>query len=121
MTRRNIDITMQDTLQFYVTVENAGSPIDITGYQFRMTAKYAITDLDANAVFSITSPGSIALSDPTNGVILVTISPANTNSLEIGQTYRLVYDIQMYNDPGTTYTICSGFLNVFPDVSRTTP
>ena len=81
MTRRNLEMYRGDTYPFDVTVENAGSPINVTGFTFRMTAKYDISDSDSNAVFSITSPGNITLTDPTNGEILVTIPTSAISSL----------------------------------------
>jgi hypothetical protein len=119
--RRNLEMYRGDTYVFDVTVLNAGNPINITDYQFRMTAKYTITDTDVDAVFTISSPGNIELTDPSNGEVTVTISPANTSSLERGQTYRLYYDLQMYSAPGTVYTICNGILKINPDVSVSVP
>ena len=119
--RRNLEMYSGNTFSFDVTVLNAGSAVDVTGYSFRMTAKYSVTDSDNDAVFSITSPGQIALTDPSNGEITVTIPPSSTSSLETGQTYRLFYDLQMYNDPGIVYTICNGILKVVPRVSLTAP
>lgn len=121
MSRRNLTLTRGDTFPFTTVVYNGSSTIDVTGYQFRMTAKYDIQDADSSAVFSITSPGQISLTDPTNGKVLITILPTNTSGLQRGLTYRLIYDIQMYNDPATIYTVSSGILTVLPDVSTTTP
>lgn len=121
ITRRNLQFYRQDTVPFSVTVENQGSPIDITDYSFRLTAKYSVTDSDSNAVFSITSPGNIIKTDAANGELLITIPSSATSSLEIGFTYRLYYDLQMYADPGTTYTVMSGIITVFSDISQTSP
>ena len=121
MVRRNLEMYAGDTFPFEVTVENNGSGMNITNYSFRMTAKYDIKDADVDAVFSITSPGNITITDAANGDILVTVPASATSDLEIGFTYYLQYDIQMYSDPGTIYTVCSGILKVNPTVSRTAP
>lgn len=120
MTRRNLELYRGDTFPFVVTVTNAGVAVNIDGFQFRMTAKYAIQDADINAVFTIVSPTDIVITDAVNGKLLVTIPPSATLILE-PRVYRLQYDIQMYNDPQTIYTICSGILLVTPDCSVTTP
>lgn len=119
MTRRNLEQYRGDTFPFQVDVTNAGNPVNIAGYQFRMTAKYTVTDPDSNAVFSITSPGYIAITNAAQGILNITIPPSATLSLQ-PKIYRLPYDIQMYNDAQTVYTICSGLLTVYPDVSITT-
>lgn len=121
MTRRNLDMYRGDTYAFEVTVENAGSSIDITDFDFRMTAKYDISDSDSDCVFSITSPSSILKTSPSQGLILVTIPVSATENLTRGLTYILPYDIQMSSGPGTIYTICSGLLTVYPDCSITVP
>lgn len=118
MTRRNLEMYRGDTLPFRVTVTNVGEPVNLSGCTFTMTAKYDISDTDVNAVFSITSPAYIVITDAINGIISVTIPPSATSSLP-PRTVRLYYDIQMI-DGANIYTVTSGFLNVTPDVSITT-
>ncbi len=117
VTRRNLTTYRGDTFAFEVTVTNAGNPINVTGYDFRMTAKYAVSDPDSNAVFSITSPGNILLTNPSVGLVTVVVPSTATSSLKTGQTYRLQYDIQMYDNPGVVYTVASGILHILPDCS----
>lgn len=120
MTRRNLEVIRGDSYPFTVDVKNNGNPVNISGFLFRMTAKYAISNSDAQAVFTLTSPTDIVTTDAVNGKLLVTVPPSATTALQ-PRVYRLQYDIQMYNDPQTIYTICSGILLVSPDCSITTP
>lgn len=117
MTRRNLEMTRGDTLPFQVIVKNAGNAIDITGYSFRMTARYAIGEA---VVFTLTSPGQISITNAASGIINVTVPPSATSSLA-PREYRLAYDIQAYSSAQTIYTVCSGTIVVDPDVSITTP
>lgn len=117
MTRRNLELYRGDSLPFSVTVTNAGNPVNLTGFQFRMTARYSI---GGNIVFSIVSPTNISITDAVNGEIFVTIPPSATSTLQ-SKVYRLQYDIQAYSNPETIYTVCSGILLVNPDCSISAP
>lgn len=117
MTRRNLEMYRGDTYPFRVEVTNAGSPVNLSGCTFTMTGKYDITDTDGNAVFSISSPTYIIITDATEGILSITIPPSATSSLP-PRTVMLYYDIQMI-DGTNVYTISSGFLTIYPDVSIT--
>lgn len=119
MTRRNLNMYRGDTLPFRVTITNAGSSVNLQGASFRMTAKYDIGDTDGDAVFSITSPGYIIITDAINGIISVNVPPSATSSLPPREC-NLYYDIQMEDSTESIYTVCSGILTVYPDVSITT-
>lgn len=120
MTRRNLEMYRGDTYPFEVVVENAGNPVNISGFQFRMTCKYRVQDPDNQAVFTLTSPTNIVVTDAVNGELFITIPPSATSSLQ-AYVYHLWYDIQAYNDINTVYTICSGQIVINPDCSITTP
>ena len=119
MTRRNLEMVRGDTLPFRVTVTNAGDSVNLQGASFRMTAKFDIGDSDGDAVFSITSPAYIIITDALNGIISVNIPPSATTSLPPREC-NLYYDIQMEDSTESIYTISSGILTVYPDVSVTT-
>lgn len=118
MTRRNLEMYRGDTLPFRITITNAGSGVNIQGALFRMTAKYSIGDSDSDAVFSITSPGYIIITDALNGIISINIPPSATTSLPPREC-NLYYDIQMEDGTESIYTVCSGILTVYPDVTIT--
>jgi hypothetical protein len=119
MTRRNLEMYRGDTKAFCVIVKNNGVVVDITNYNIQMTAKYSQSDADNSAVFTVTYPGDIQLTDPTNGEMLVRILPAKTSGLSSGQTYRLYYDIQLSSGSTVVYTVVSGILTIYSDVSIT--
>lgn len=118
MTRRNLNMYRGDTLPFRITITNAGSAVNLQGAAFRMTAKFDIGDTDDDAVFSITSPSYIVITDSLNGIISVNIPPSATSSLPPCEC-NLYYDIQMEDGTQAIYTVCSGILTVYPDVSIT--
>ncbi len=119
MTRRNLEMVRGDTLPFRVTITNAGSSVNLQGSAFRMTAKFDISDSDNDAVFSITSPSYIVITDAANGIISVNVPPSATSSLPPREC-NLFYDIQMEDGTQSIYTVSSGILTVYPDVSITT-
>lgn len=119
MTRRNLNMYRGDTLPFRITITNAGDSVNIQGAAFRMTAKFDISDTDADAVFSITSPSQIIITNALSGIISVNIPPSATESLPPREC-NLFYDIQMEDGTESIYTVCSGILTVYPDISVTT-
>lgn len=120
MTLRNFEIFRGDTLPFTAVIKSNDLPVDITGAQFRMTGKYRVQDADSAAVFTLFSPDNITIVTPLEGTIQVTIPPSATLSLG-PRNYHLFYDLQMRASGGDVYTICAGRINVFPDVSITSP
>ena len=63
-------MTRGDTQAWTITVlkdDGSGLPEDITNAVVRMTAKYNIDDLDASAIFQLTSPATIVITDGPNG------------------------------------------------------
>lgn len=114
---QNLKMVRGDTYSFRVTITQNGEAVDITGGSFTMTAKWEITDADANAVFQKTSPsGGIVLTTPASGVITVTLDPADTNSLPLHKV-SLFYDIEFIDSSGDVYTVLYGTLSVVPDVT----
>jgi hypothetical protein len=114
---QNIKMVRGDTFRFRVTITQNGETVDLTGGTFTMTAKWEVDDENVNAVFTKTSPaGGIALTDPTNGLITVTLSPSDTNPLP-DNTVSLFYDIQYVNALGEIYTPLYGTLRIVPDIT----
>lgn len=115
----NMRMVRGDTFVFSRTVYDAnGDVVDITGMTVRLTAKYAVTDDDGDAVFTLSTGGNgIVLTTPASGIYTVTIDPEDTEDLP-SFPVNLVYDIQLI-DGSTVNTIMSGVLTVVPDVGVT--
>lgn len=94
---------------------------DITSWSaFRMVVKDKPTDADAAALITKTLSSGIVKSDAINGVIRVTILPADTATLPyIERDYPA--DIQGIDPSGNTYTGIQFLLRVHPQVGRTSP
>lgn len=98
--------------QVYRTV----ATIPFTGKRFIMTAKYKYSDADADAVFQKLSGTGITVSTATNGTATVSIDSTDTEHLPPAVT-KLVWDVQMDNNPGDPITLERGTLTVYPDVT----
>ena len=110
-----------DSLPLYITVtDQARKPIDISLAKLWMTAKRQYGDLDAAAVFQIsTTSGDIVITDGPNGLATIVVPASATASLP-AQEIRLAYDIQIRMQNGIVQTIERGTLSITPDVTQTT-
>lgn len=105
-----------------------GAALNITGaLGLRLTAKFQVSDTDANAAFIKTVGAGVTVTTAATGLFTVTISPVDTRSLTGGSTapdsrvdLALEYDIQLTSSTGAVYTGARGQLIVRPDVSITT-
>lgn len=113
----NLSRIRGDTTPFTVTITTDGvTTIDVTGYYFVMTAdpSNAPTNSDNN-LFQLTSPsGGITLSDPTNGVITVTLTTGAADQTP-GSYY---YDLQMTDGSANITTILKGTYEVIQDITK---
>lgn len=117
---QTLNMVRGDTFEFQVNVIRNGSAVDLTSCTVWMTAKWKAEDLDAAAIFSIDSTGSdVVISDPTNGIVQITIVPAKTVSLP-GRVVHLAYDVQYKDTSSKIYTPLRGRLVVTPDVTIAT-
>ncbi len=118
----NLKLVRGDTLTFDLVIYLNGTPVDITGGRFRLTAKWSVTDDDSAAVFVLTSTPAvgITITDAVNGTLSITISPSDTINLP-DHTVNLPFDVQLYDQVGSTYTVLYGSLQVIVDVGQTAP
>lgn len=89
-----------DTHKLEVTMVNdaTGDPINITNHaDFRFTATATLGE--ASPLIDVTEPANITVTDAANGVLLVTLLPANTNSLE-NRRYALFAELRAQNSAG---------------------
>ena len=89
-----------------------GVVIDITNWTIFFTVKKKLDDPDSAAKISVT----IAPSDPTNGIALVTVPNTETDNLS-GVYY---YDFQFKKADGTIQTLVNGGITFEKDVTRRT-
>lgn len=116
----NLKMVRRDTYKFDATIILNGDPVDLTGGTVRMTAKWSVSDSDADAVFQLSSASAseIEIVSAVDGQIRVTISSSNTEDLPYRKT-ELPYDIQFVDVSGSVYTVLYGTLTVVPDITRT--
>jgi len=116
---KNIKMVRGDTVKFDATIILNGSPVDLSGGIVRMTAKWALSDTDVNAVFQLsTATSGISVLSTTAGEIRVTIPPSATSSLP-AKKVELPYDIQYVDSVGDIYTVLLGTLVIVPDATIT--
>ena len=113
-----------DTLQIAPQVVNefTRGSVDVTGWTFWFTAKYALPNPDKQAAMAqdnISSGGNggITLVQPTLGQALVQVQPSVTLQYPDGPVC-LDYDIQAKDPSGVVTTVEFGKLTVWPDVTR---
>lgn len=121
----NLNLTMvrADTYSFDIAVVLNGVPINLTGGTLRMTAKWRVTDPDADEVFSVSTPSSgIVFVDAIVGTATVTIASDLTDVEEIPyHKIDLPYDIRYTDSGGNIFTVMRGLLTILPNTSRATP
>lgn len=113
----NLKMYRGDTAQFRVTaLDIDGNPLDISGASAWFTAKRATTEADNTAVFQKTVGDGITITDALNGIMLVQLAEADTNTLTKKEV--LEYDLQVKDVLNGIYTVARGSLTVEADVTR---
>lgn len=106
---RNISIYKGDTYTHQVTIQDStGTAIDISGRSYSGQIRKASGSDTVVATFAT------ALTDPTNGVLQITLSSSVTSSIQAG-TY--VYDLQETNG-SNVLTLMYGDVTVSTEVTR---
>ena len=94
--------------------------VNLSGANLRFTAKQHVTDLDADAVVTLTTAaGTITITNAALGQARLDVPASQTNGLTRDSV--LVWDLQVFDVSNKTRTIGSGLLVIRRDVSRTTP
>ena len=115
----NLKFVRGDSYSFNAAIILNGQPVDLTGGIVRMTAKWSVSDIDANAVFQLSSATSgITITSATAGEIRVDIPSSATTSLP-AKKVELPFDIQFVNSVGKVFTVLYGTLVIVPDVTIT--
>ena len=108
----NLEMTRGDSKSFLFALD-----MDLTGaVGIWMTAKSALADIDADAVFQKTISDGVTVIDDEAGTIQVDVEPDDTIDLDATRQ-RLFYDVQVEDVNNKVRTIRSGRLVVKPDVT----
>lgn len=94
------------------------TPLDITGWSLWFTAKNAIADLDASAVFQLETGSGITLTTPAAGEYTIAIAAADTDGLSGDKT--LFCDLQGKDGAGKVRTFLTGKIAIVAEITRTT-
>ena len=101
-----------DTIKLQITVTRGGEALNLTGATFKFTARKwksgsALIEKD-NTAFAVASPAS--------GVAILTIDPADTES--ITEDVKLYCDVEMTESDGVVTTVAEGTIDLKYDISR---
>ena len=104
-----------------IAVTLNGSAVSLSGKKLILTAKRRKSDVDADAVFQLsTETGQgITVTDAPGGLARATITPAHTEDLPAGRETRLYHDVKLI-DGSNLYVLTEGTLCVLSVVTRAT-
>ena len=85
-----------------------GDPYDLTDYTAKSQVKKSYYSSNTTANFVIT------ISDPTSGVVGISLDSANTANIAAG---RYVYDVLIKNSSNNITRVLEGIVNVLPQVT----
>lgn len=111
------------TQRFHLTAEDdSGVAVDLTGGKLWFTAKKSPTDLDAAAVFVLTSDvsGGVLILDAEAGLAVATAQPSNTTALAIGKLTQLFYEWKFRNAANEPSVLETGTILVRPNLTQAT-
>ena len=114
ISKRTFVIRIGDDFSKLLQITSDGTtPIDLTGYSFKMQIKKCRSD--TTAIATLTSPGDIDISDAANGNIIIKIDHSVT---ETYQEQNAVYDLQWTTDSDIITTILEGNVEISQTVTE---
>jgi hypothetical protein len=113
----NFTMTRGDDVSWACTATLSGDPYDLASCALYFTGKSKFTDDDASAIFQKSIGDGIVVTNPTQGLFTVSLVPGDTTALSKVRT-MLVWDLELVDSAGKTYTLNSGNLVVNPDVTN---
>ena len=118
-TARDLDpLVRGDDWTIKLVLKSGNSPLDITGYTYKMTLKANIDDADPGALqLSATPSVADSPTEASQGILYITATDTQTDSLE-AKTYN--YDVQQKDGTGKIQTLLIGKVKVVKDVTRST-
>ena len=122
--RPPLELVRGDTWRypFQIVDANTKAVLDVTGWSFWFTAKWAVPNPDAQAAIAQDcnvegGNGGIVLVAPTQGQGIVTVLPIVTRQFADGPEC-MEYDIQAMDLSSIITTVERGQQIVFPDITR---
>lgn len=106
------DLTADQGSTFDTTldlVQDDGSPLDVTGYQFSGQVRKSYYSSNATANLTITATNAA------QGNLIVSMSAATTANIPAG---RYLYDIKMTDVSLTVTRIVEGIITISPQVTK---
>ena len=118
-TARDLDpLVRGDDWTIKLVLKSGNSPLDITGYTYKMKLKANIDDADPGALqLSATPSVADSPTEASQGILYITATDTQTDSLE-AKTYN--YDVQQKDGTGKIQTLLIGKVKVVKDVTRST-
>ena len=98
-----------------VTQGRGGADYDLTDATVQFTAKNRTSDADVDAVLTKAIGTGLTVADPTNGEVLLTFDPADTEDLAAHSA--LVYDVWVTEADDDPFLVQKGRIFVTPRVS----
>lgn len=99
-----------DTVPFNIQVTSGGSPVDITGYSFRLVVDPSEAPVDdSNELFEVAG----TITDAVNGRVSFPISTANADN--VGNYF---YEVEQTDASSLIRTILAGEWNFTQDVAK---
>jgi len=104
-----------DTAPFTITITDGTSPIDITGFTFKLAVDPEVDPVDAtNNLFELTVGDGITLTTPLSGLLTIDLT-----TLRADQTPEVYfYDLQWTDLSGAIRTVLFGQWEIVQDVSK---
>ena len=111
-----LDLEVLQGAFFYrrITWELASAPMDLTGAEIRMQARYAKL-ADEMLIDATTDNGLIEIEDAANGVFALRFPAELTDTFDFRTA---VYDLEIEMPGGTVYRLLEGRIRVDPQVTR---
>ena len=105
-TKQNFEVYAGDDKEVTITVRDENSEIlNLTGY----TLNWVMSDEDEDAILTKTLSDGLSVATPSNGQVLLTLVPADTEDLEPGIYH---HELEITSSGGKVSTVTTGYVKV---------
>ena len=118
-----LEMIRGDIVTWQFTVTDNSTAVNLTGATVRFVVRDSIpagtTTSDSGAVFVVTTTDNISLTDPTNGIMEITVPKASTYSPASVNTLEYFYGVEaIFSGATDPASIAYGKLKIYPDIVR---